>query len=68
VATGELVLPEGRVYAEEPSDLALSHANELNDIQRKVELSEIRGTPLSLKELETLATLNHGDNIFLAND
>lgn len=68
-ATGiEATLPEGRAYAEQGSDFAAIHSDELNDIQKKIELSELRGTPLSLKDLETMATLNHGDNIFLASD
>jgi hypothetical protein len=69
MTTGALVaLPEGRVYAEEAADFAAAHATELNDIQKKIELSEIRGTPLSLKDLNAIATLNHGENVFLVND
>jgi uncharacterized protein DUF1353 len=69
MATGIPVsLAEGRVYAEEPANFVDSHANELNDLQKKIELSELRGTPLSLKDLDTIATLNHGENVFLVNE
>lgn len=61
-------LPEGRVYAEEPANFSEAHANELKELQRKIQLSELRGTPLSLKELETIATLNHGENVFLVSE
>jgi len=69
VASGAPVtLAEGRVYAEEPADFTETHLGELNDIQKKVELSEVRGTPLSLKDLDAIATLNHGENVFLVNE
>jgi hypothetical protein len=69
VSTGaQVILSEGRVYAEEGADFSDAHANELQEIQRKIESSEIRGTPLSLKELDGLATLSHDDNIFLVNE
>jgi hypothetical protein len=69
MATGaQITLPEGRVYAEEAADYVDAHATELNDIQKKIELSEVRGTPLSLKDLGAIATLNHGENVFLVND
>lgn len=61
-------LPEGRVYAEQAPDFTVSHGDELDDIQKKIELAEVRGRPLSLKDLEILATLNHGDNVFLGNE
>ena len=69
VASGAPVtLAEGRVYAEESADFTETHLSELNDIQKKIELSEVRGTPLSLKDLDAIATLNHGENVFLVND
>ncbi|WFU41815.1 DUF1353 domain-containing protein [Bradyrhizobium sp. CB82] len=69
IATGvEAALPEGRVYAEQVSDFSASHSDELKDIQKKIELSELRGAPLSLKDLEVIATLSHGDNVFLASE
>lgn len=69
MATGAAMsLPQGSVYAEEPADFAAAHATELNDLQNKIELSEIRGTPLSLKDLGAIATLNHSENIFLLNE
>lgn len=64
----DVKIPEGRVYAEEGADFSSSHADELSDVRKKIELSEIRGVPLSLKDIEGLAVLNHGTNIFLAND
>ena len=69
MATGaDIAVPEGRVYAEAASDFVLSHADELQDIQNKIGLSEVRGNPLSLKDIETIAALNHGENVFLVND
>jgi hypothetical protein len=42
VATGaQVTLAEGRVYAEEAADYTDTHATELNDIQRKIGLSEV---------------------------
>jgi hypothetical protein len=69
IATGaQVALAEGRVYAEEPGDFTDTHAAELNDLRKKIELSEVRGTPLSLKDLDTIAALNHGENVFLVNE
>jgi len=69
VATGvPLPIAEGRVYAEETANYSDTHVAELNDIQRKIEASEVRGAPLSLKDLNSIATLNHGENVFLLND
>jgi hypothetical protein len=69
VATGaEAAVPDGRVYAEETADFSDTHAAELQDIRRKIELSEVRGTPLALKDLEAIARLNHGENVFLVNE
>lgn len=69
IATGSPVsVAEGRVYAEEAANFADAHANELKELQSKIQLSELRGTPLSLKDLDTIATLNHGDNVFLVNE
>lgn len=61
-------IPLGRVYAEESSNFSPAHADELKDIQRQIEASELRGVPLSLKDLETIATLHHGDNVFLVHE
>ena len=69
VATGvPVTLAEGRVYAEEPADYSDVHGKELNTIQRKIELSEMRGAPLSLKDLDSIAALDHGENVFLINE
>lgn len=68
MASTPISLAEGRVYAEEAANFAADHADELKELQRKIEMSELRGAPLSLKDLDALATLNHGDNIFLVND
>jgi len=66
VATGaKMSLAEDRVYAEQSADLNSAHMSELKDIQKKIELSEVRGTPLSLKDLDAIARLNHGENVFL---
>ncbi|MGX8010099.1 DUF1353 domain-containing protein [Mesorhizobium sp. ORM8.1] len=69
VATGAKVeMSAGKVFAEEGADYADAHANELNEIQKKIGLSEVRGTPLSLKDLESLAVFNHGENVFLSHE
>jgi Protein of unknown function (DUF1353) len=67
-AAAGVALSQGRVYAEESADLSSAHAAELDDIRKKIETSEVRGAPLSLKDLEAIATLNHGDNVFLVNE
>lgn len=67
-STALIALPQGHVYAEEGADLTAAHAGELEDFRKKVEASELRGTPLSLKDIETIAKLNHGDNVFLHSE
>jgi hypothetical protein len=61
-------LGDDKVYAEESSDYDEAHLAEIEELQKKIEGNELRGTPMSLKDLDALATLDHGDNIFLTAD
>jgi hypothetical protein len=49
-------------------DYDASHANELQQIQSKIADAELRGVPLTLEQLSTLAIANHPTNIFLKTD
>lgn len=68
VSSSPITLSDGKVYAEEGANFSIDHLTELKQVEQKIRLSEVRGTPLSLKDLEFLASLNHGENIFLVSE
>ncbi|ULL01224.1 DUF1353 domain-containing protein [Bradyrhizobium sp. I71] len=68
VTSAPITLADGKVYAEEGANFSTDHSSELKQVEQKIKLSELRGTPLSLKDLEFLAALSHGENVFLVSE
>lgn len=68
VTSSPITLTDGKVYAEESADFSTDHSSELKQVEQKIKLSELRGTPLSLKDLDFLASLSHGENVFLVSE
>jgi hypothetical protein len=62
------IIPSDLQFAEEPADFRTEHAAELKEIGDKIAASEIRGTPLSLDELDRQAELKFATNVFIAKN
>jgi Protein of unknown function (DUF1353) len=50
------------------SDYELAHVDELKEVQSKIAEAELRGEPMTLSQLDELATTKHSLNVFLTTD